>query len=704
MQKWLPDKKKTFMKKIRSSFHASILALAALMLSLSAFGSDVWTSTGSLNTARYFQTANLLSNGLVLVAGGYGGDYLADAELYYPATGTWSYTGSLNTARTLFQSALLTNGMVLVAGGQSDSPLTTDTAELYDPVAGTWSYTGSLNTAREYHTLTLLTNRLVLASGGWNGNDNVPAITAELYYASTGTWSNTGSLNIGRQGHTATLLTNGLVLVAGGAGFGDVLASAELYNPATGTWSNTGSLNAARQWHTATLLANGLVLVAGGDNMTNTIDSAELYNPATGTWSYTGSLNTAREIYTATLLPSGLVLAAAGEGQLPGGGLNNTGALTNAEVYNPETGIWTNTVSLLTSCYGQSATLLPDGDVLVAGGRSTNADVTSSSELYGTCVPHAASANPTVVDGFVVAATVTDGGCGYTNVPEVLIVGGGGTGAAATAVVSNGMVVSLTITDPGIGYTNTPTIYIDFPMSITAQPQSLLVNAYDSASFSVMTIGAEPLSYQWLLDGTNIPGATNDILTIPSVVQTNLGTYSVLITNVFGSMASSNAILSMDPFLAVPFGGLDTYWGYTNILSVTAWGTGPLSYQWFDNGVAINNATNSTLSFTGIQPTNSGLYTVVVTSPLGSVTNTPEQVVVNAAGVAFGGLYPSVLIQGVVGYIYVIQDTTNLADTNAWVTVANLTLTQTNQLFVDTNTDASLPANPLRFYRVIPGQ
>jgi len=74
------------------------------------------------------------------------------------------------------------------------------------------------------------------------------------------------------------------------------------------------------------------------------------------------------------------------------------------------------------------------------------------------CSPHTATATATLDDGFVVAATITDGGCGYTNTPSVLIVGGGGTGATATAVVSNGVVVGVTITDAGIGYTSTPTV------------------------------------------------------------------------------------------------------------------------------------------------------------------------------------------------------------------------------------------------------
>jgi hypothetical protein len=160
----------------------------------------------------------------------------------------------------------------------------------------------------------------------------------------------------------------------------------------------------------------------------------------------------------------------------------------------------------------------------------------------------------------------------------------------------------------------------------------------------------------------------------------------------------------MYPYLAAPFGGLDTYWGYTNTLSVQAWGTGPLSYQWFDNGSAITDATNETLTLAGVQLTNAGLYSVVVSSALGSVTNTPEQVVVNPAGVSFGGIYPSVIIQGVIGYNYIIQSTTNLSETNSWLTTANLILTQPVQLWIDTNTDASLPANPNRFYRVLPGQ
>jgi hypothetical protein len=79
------------------------------------------------------------------------------------------------------------------------------------------------------------------------------------------------------------------------------------------------------------------------------------------------------------------------------------------------------------------------------------------------CIPRRATATAVLNNGFVVGATISDGGCGYTNTPLVLIQGGGGTGATATAVVSNGVVVGITITDAGIGYTNAPTVSIASP-------------------------------------------------------------------------------------------------------------------------------------------------------------------------------------------------------------------------------------------------
>jgi len=128
-----------------------------------------------------------------------------------------------------------------------------------------------------------------------------------------------------------------------------------------------------------------------------------------------------------------------------------------------------------------------------------------------------------------------------------------------------------------------------------------------------------------------------------------------------------------------------------------------LSYQWFKDGAAVPNGTNQTLSFASMQFTNGGLYSVVVTSSLGSATNAPAQVVVNAAGVSLG-FCPALTINGVIGYSYIIERTADLTNTNSWLTLANLTLAQPVQLWVDTNVDASSPFNSKYFYRVLPGQ
>ena len=238
---------------------------------------------------------------------------------------------------------------------------------------------------------------------------------------------------------------------------------------------------------------------------------------------------------------------------------------------------------------------------------------------------------------------------------------------------------------------------------ITAEPQSVTVYAHDNTSFSVIASGTIPLSYQWSLNGTNIIVASLSSFTIANVAQTNLGEYAVVVTNGVGSVTSSNATLSMYPFIEAPFQGAITYWGQTNTLSVGAWGTGPLYYQWFNNGVAIDNATNQTLTLASIQATNAGLYSVVVSSALGSVTNPPAQVIVQPAGVSLG-FCPSVTINGVIGYSYIIERTADLTDTNSWVTLTNLTLTQPVQLWVDTSVDTMVPANAKYFYRVLAGQ
>jgi len=377
---------KHLLKKVLYYFLFSSLALFLHPLTANA-QTGSFSATGSMTAARASHTATLLSNGEVLIAGGCNTDCtyvaLATAELYNPATGTFSATGSMNATRFDGQTAtLLPNGKVLVAGGSSTDYVTpVPNAELYDPTTGTFSATGSMTAVRYQYTATLLPSGQVLIAGGCLDNGGSPCQTlasAELYNPATGTFSATGSMAAVRADHTATLLPNGKVLVAGGVDFNSYvsLASAEIYDPTTGSFSATGSMTTGRDGQSAALLPNGKVLVATGYNYSTSsyLMSAELYDPSTGNFSATGSMTTGRIYQSAALLANGEFLVA--------GGAGNSGFLTSAELYNPATGIFNPTGSMITARALMPATLLPNGQVLVAGGSGTSGAL-SSAELYG---------------------------------------------------------------------------------------------------------------------------------------------------------------------------------------------------------------------------------------------------------------------------------------------------------------------------------
>jgi hypothetical protein len=290
----------------------------------SAAASGTWTLTGSMNALRVDDTATVLPDGEVLVAGG--DSTGTSAELYNPATGTWTLTGSLITPTYSATATLLTDGDVLVAGGGGT---TTDTAELYNPATGTWALTGNLHTNREDQTATLLNNGEVLVAGGFSVTTTGSAVTAaELYNPATGKWTPTSSMNAARAGGNATLLPNGDVLATSGFGIGTENGGpfAELYTPATGQWSP--AINGLPSLYgcsgvlacfgsSATLLGDGDVLVAGGDaglaSNSHSSSEAVLYNPTANSWTTTGSLNVSRLFQTASLLQNGQVLVAGGE-------------------------------------------------------------------------------------------------------------------------------------------------------------------------------------------------------------------------------------------------------------------------------------------------------------------------------------------------------------------------------------------------------
>ena len=317
---------------------ARSLVLPLLLLSVAgddplamAQSPGTFTPTGSMSTPRVLHTATLLPDGRVLIAGGNVG---TGAELYDPSTGTFTGTGNMITSGGSIAAgggsaaALLADGRVLIAHDRT-GPLPA-TSEVYDPVAGTFSPTGDqLVVWFGDQKASLLPDGRVLV---------VACCTAEqLYDPASGAFSLTGATrDIQADGFAATLLMNGEVLLSGGYAEDGALghpgtSGAELYDPAIGAFAGAGNMTTGRFGHTATLLGNGAVLIAGSQQQVfnnAAIASAELYDPAAGTFSRTGDMTTGRFLQTATLLPDGTVLIAGGRGP-------SEDVLASAELYTP---------------------------------------------------------------------------------------------------------------------------------------------------------------------------------------------------------------------------------------------------------------------------------------------------------------------------------------------------------------------------------
>jgi hypothetical protein len=164
---------------------------------------------------------------------------------------------------------------------------------------------------------------------------------------------------------------------------------------------------------------------------------------------------------------------------------------------------------------------------------------------------------------------------------------------------------------------------------LTEADRIVVVNYLEAKYYQLGASGT--LSYQWLFNGTNIAGATNASLTLTNAQFTNEGVYSVTVSNLVGVTISSNAALVMGyaPSITAQPQSLEVKQNVNVSFTVTAAGTGPLGYQWYFNGDALPSDTNSTLTLTNVQAINGGSYSVLVSSPFGSILNSNATLIVD---------------------------------------------------------------------------
>src|SRR5262249_11793673 len=206
-------------------------------------------------------------------------------------------------------------------------------------------------------------------------------------------------------------------------------------------------------------------------------------------------------------------------------------------------------------------------------------------------------------------------------------------------------IITTVVTDSGtppLSATNAFTVFVTVtngPPVITGQPGNQSVIAGGTAHFSVTASGSAPLRYQWRSNGGPVSGATTSTLTLNNVQSGNTGNYTVVVTNLSGSVTSAVAVLTINvpPSITTQPTNQSAVAGNNVSFSVVAGGTTPLSYQWLFNGTSLSNggqvngATTSRLSLNNVQIGNGGGYSVVVTNVAGAVTSSVAALTVSGS-------------------------------------------------------------------------
>lgn len=382
---------------------------------------DSWTAKASMLREREGGGAGLggagsqLLDGRVLVVGGFDAtagrlsfdtaNYLSEAEIYDPAGDRWDAAPPMHDARLGPAVTTLTDGKVLVAGGFAGQTVgAVQSVEIYDPVKRSWTIGPQLSTCRGQPGVVDLTgpphagqapartatDRVLVIGGVGCQPDQQSEATAEIFDAAKQRWTAVAPMHQARWGQSTTLLKDGRVLVAGGypggaqVGRGDVLSSAEIYDAKANTWTETGSMTVPRIFQAAGLLPNGQVIVAGGrtcSSRTCATQRAETFDPKTGVWTEAPPMSVPRAQGSAVVLGDKYG-ALNGAFIVVGGAQQQT-----SEIYDPKVADWLAPVPLATMHDNAFVVQLYHGYVLAMGGFTEKPPAysdTASVEQLGT--------------------------------------------------------------------------------------------------------------------------------------------------------------------------------------------------------------------------------------------------------------------------------------------------------------------------------
>lgn len=269
--------------------------------------------------------------------------------------GGWIITEPMLAKLRYHAGVRLHNGDILVTGGYGASGPASNNSEIFDATNLKWSAAASMNKGRGYHNLIKLNNGSIMAIGGYGEKTN------EVLDSNYSQWSFTDTLKMSRlYGENTILMQNGNVLLIGGYIHTNndttgALKECEIYNYSKRIWEVTSGLNIGRFGQTATLLNDGRILVTGGNTINHgmvILNSCEIFDPSTEKWSVVAPMHYSRSGHSATLLPNGKVLVVGGRQAI-------------CELYDPLTDGWVETDKVMFAFGHNEAEILLGGKYLL---------------------------------------------------------------------------------------------------------------------------------------------------------------------------------------------------------------------------------------------------------------------------------------------------------------------------------------------------
>jgi hypothetical protein len=250
------------------------------------------------------------------------------------------------------------------------------------------------------------------------------------------------------------------------------------------------------------------------------------------------------------------------------------------------------------------------------------------------------------------------------------------------------------------------TLTLGLSPAVVQAPVNRTNNAFTDAAFSVVASGNGALSYRWfrngvqLQDNGHISGAAAATLSLANVLGADAGLYTVVVSNVFGSVTSSPpAILRVvDPYIVLQPVSRTNHAGTDASFSVRVMGTAP-SYQWFKNSAIIDQATNAFLVLFAVSGPDAGVYSVLVSNFYGSLSSSPAGLTVASPllinSVSVSNNLAAVGWFTIPGSAYVLQQNDLLGVSN-W-TPSGPIIQATG---ITTSTAVSVGGSTQRFFRV----